>query len=69
MRASKFYLYPIKESPNEAYMTSHKLMIRACMIRQTATGIYTWLPYGLIVLKKIEKIIRKLHYLFEVRNY
>ena len=68
MRASKLYLYPLKESPNDAYMTSHKLMIRACMIRQTAAGIYTWLPYGLIVLKKIEKIIRKLHYLFEVQE-
>ena len=41
MRVSNFYLYPLKENPSDAHLTSHKLMIRASMIRQSATGIYT----------------------------
>ncbi len=62
MRTSNFYFFPLKETPNDAFLISHKLMLRSNMIRQSATGIYTWLPLGLIVLKNIEKIIRELHY-------
>ncbi len=68
MRTSKFYLYTIKEDPNDAHLISHKLMIRASMIRQSATGIYTWLPFGLLVLKKIENIIRAYHNNFSVQE-
>ena len=62
MRTSNFYLFPLKETPNDAFLISHKLMLRSNMVRQSATGIYTWLPFGLIVLKNIEKIIRELHH-------
>ncbi|MBF97066.1 MAG: Proline--tRNA ligase [Alphaproteobacteria bacterium MarineAlpha9_Bin4] len=68
MRTSKFYLFPVKEDPNDASLVSHKLMLRSCMIRQSAAGIYTWLPLGLIVLKKIEAIIRKLHYEYDIQE-
>ena len=68
MRASNFYLYPLKENPSDAHLTSHKLMIRASMIRQSAAGIYTWLPTGLLVLKKIEKVIRRVHQLFNIQE-
>ena len=68
MRTSKFYLFPIKEDPNDAFLVSHKLMLRSCMIRQSATGIYTWLPFGLLVLKKIESIIWSLHSQFNVQE-
>ncbi len=68
MRASNFYLYPLKENPSDAHLTSHKLMIRASMIRQSAAGIYTWLPTGLLVLKKIEKVIRRVHQLFDIHE-
>ena len=50
MRTSEFYLFPLKENPNDAYLESHKLMLRSNMIRQSAAGIYTWLPLGLKVL-------------------
>ena len=49
----------IKENPNEAKTVSHTLMLRAGMIRQTSAGIYSWLPLGLRVLRKIEQIIRE----------
>ena len=62
MRTSNFYLFPLKETPNDAFLISHKLMLRSNMVRQSATGIYTWLPFGLIVLKNIENIIRELHH-------
>ena len=55
MRTSNFYLFPLKEDPNDAFLASHKLMLRSNMIRQSAAGIYTWLPLGLIVLKKLKK--------------
>ena len=61
MRLSNFYLYTSKENPNDASIVSHKLMIRAGMIRQSSAGIYNWLPLGLMSLNKIEAIIRKLH--------
>lgn len=59
MRLSKFFLPLIKETPSEAKVASHRLMLRAGMIRQTASGIYSWLPLGLRVLNNIENIIRK----------
>ena len=59
MRTSEFLLATLRETPSEAEIISHKLMLRAGMIRQTASGIYTWLPLGLRVLKKVENIIRE----------
>lgn len=57
MRLSQYFLPTLKETPAEAQITSHRLMLRAGMINQTAAGIYTWLPLGLRVLEKIEKIV------------
>ena len=59
MRLSKFYLPVLKETPSEAQIASHRLMLRAGMIRQQAAGIYAWLPLGLRVLRKIEAIVRE----------
>jgi len=58
MRLSKYFLPTIKENPKEAEIVSHRLMLRAGMIRQASAGIYTWLPLGFKVLKKIEDIVR-----------
>ncbi len=68
MRTSQFYLFPLKEDPNDAHLVSHKLMLRSNMIRQSASGIYTWMPLGLMVLKKIENIIREFHSDFLVQE-
>jgi prolyl-tRNA synthetase len=57
MRLSSYFLPTLKETPAEAQIASHRLMLRAAMINQTTAGIYTWLPLGLRVLEKIEKII------------
>jgi len=59
MRLSRFFLPILKETPKEAEIVSHRLMLRAGMIRQEAAGIYAWLPLGLLVLKKIEQIVRE----------
>lgn len=59
MRLSAFFLPTLKETPTEAQIVSHRLMLRAGMIRQTSAGIYAWLPLGLRVLKKIEQIVRE----------
>jgi prolyl-tRNA synthetase len=59
MRLSRFYLPTLKETPKEAEIVSHRLMLRAGMVRQSAAGIYTWLPLGLRVLKRIETIVRE----------
>jgi len=59
MRLSQFFLPTLKENPIDATIVSHQLMIRAGMIRQTASGIYTWLPLGLRVLRKVEAIIKR----------
>ena len=59
MRMSKLYLPTLKEEPAEADVTSHKLMLRAGMMRKHSAGIYSYLPLGYKVIKKIEKIIRK----------
>lgn len=59
MRVSRYFLPVLKESPSDAQIVSHKLMLRAGLIRQTAAGIYAWLPVGFRVLKKIEQIVRE----------
>ncbi len=59
MRSSQLYFPTLKEIPSDAEITSHKLMLRAGMIRKLASGLYTWLPLGLRVLKKVEKVIRE----------
>jgi len=59
MRLSQFMLPTLKEDPAEAQIVSHRLMLRAGLIRQTAAGIYAWLPLGIRVLKNIEKIVRE----------
>lgn len=58
MLFSKIFIPTLKEAPQEAEVTSHNLMLRAGMIRKVASGIYTWLPLGLKVLKNIENIVR-----------
>ena len=59
MKLSKFFLPILKDIPSDAKIKSHQLMLRAGMIRQSASGIYSWLPLGFKVLKKIEIIIRE----------
>ncbi len=58
MRLSQYFLPLLKETPADATIASHKYMLRAGMIKQNSAGIYTWLPLGLRVLKKIEAIVR-----------
>jgi prolyl-tRNA synthetase len=58
MRTSQFPLQTVKETPSEAEVASHQLMLRAGMIRKLASGLYTWLPLGLRVLRKVEAIVR-----------
>ena len=59
MRLSQFFLPTLKETPAEAQIVSHRTMLRAGMIKQSAAGIYTWLPLGLRVLRKVEQIVRE----------
>ncbi|MCY7398413.1 MAG: proline--tRNA ligase [Sphingomonas bacterium] len=59
MRLSRSFLPVMKDSPSDAQIVSHKLMLRAGLVRQTAAGIYAWLPIGHRVLKKIEQIVRE----------
>ncbi len=59
MRTSKYLLSTLKETPNDAEVISHQLMLRAGMIRRLASGLYTWLPTGLRVLRKVENIVRQ----------
>ena len=59
MRLSRYFLPILKETPKEAEIASHRLMLRAGMIRQEAAGIYAWLPLGLRVLSKISAIVRE----------
>ena len=59
MRAKEFSINTLKETPSEAEIVSHRLMIRAGLIKKTASGIYSWMPLGLRVLRKIEAIIRE----------
>jgi prolyl-tRNA synthetase len=59
MRLTRFFLPTLKETPTEAQIVSHRLMLRAGLVRQEAAGIYAWLPLGFRVLKKIEQIVRE----------
>ena len=59
MRLSQYFLPLIKENPSEAAIASHRLMLRAGMVRQLTSGIYNWLPLGLTVLRRVEQIIRE----------
>ena len=59
MRLSRYFLPILKETPKEAEIVSHRLMLRAGMVRQEAAGIYAWLPLGHRVLKKVEQIVRE----------
>src|SRR5467141_482639 len=59
MRLSEYFLPLMRENPSEAQIVSHRLMLRAGMIRQSSAGIYSWLPLGLRVLKKVERIVRE----------
>ncbi|WP_305818049.1 proline--tRNA ligase [Photobacterium leiognathi] len=59
MRTSNYLLSTLKETPNDAEVISHQLMLRAGMIRKLASGLYTWLPTGLRVLRKVENIVRQ----------
>lgn len=58
MRTSQFPLNTVKETPADAEITSHQLMIRAGLIRKLAAGLYNWLPLGLKVLRKVEQVVR-----------
>lgn len=58
MRTSQFYLNTLKEAPSEAELTSHKLMVRAGLIKKLGSGLYTWMPLGLRALRKVETIVR-----------
>ncbi len=59
MRLSSYFLPTLKENPSEAQIVSHRLMLRAGMVRQASAGIYSWLPLGFRVLKRIEQIVRE----------
>lgn len=59
MKASQFFISTLKEAPAEASLASHKLMLRAGLIKANASGLYTWMPMGLRVLRKVEAIVRE----------
>ena len=59
MRTSQFFLSTLKEAPSDAEIVSHKLMLRAGLVKRLAGGIYTWMPVGLRVLRKVENVIRQ----------
>ncbi len=59
MRLSQFFMPTLKETPSEAQIVSHRLMLRAGLVREQAAGIYSWLPLGLRVLRKVERIVRE----------
>ena len=59
MRLSRYFLPTLKETPSEAQIVSHRLMLRAGLVRQHAAGIYNWLPLGLAVLRRIEQVVRE----------
>ncbi|HBT67302.1 MAG TPA: proline--tRNA ligase, partial [Agrobacterium sp.] len=59
MRLSRYFMPILKENPKEAEIVSHRLMLRAGMIRQQSAGIYSWLPLGKRVLDKVNRIIRQ----------
>lgn len=59
MRVSQFFLSTTKEAPSEAELVSHKLMLRAGLIRRLGSGLYTWMPLGLRVLRRVEAVVRE----------
>jgi prolyl-tRNA synthetase len=59
VRLSRAFLPTLKETPAEAQIASHRLMLRAGLVRQTSAGIYAWLPAGLRVLRRVEQIVRE----------
>jgi len=59
MRLSQFHLATVKEVPADAEIASHRLMLRTGMIRKLASGLYTWSPLGLRVLRKVEAVVRE----------
>ena len=59
MRASQFLLSTLKETPADAEIISHQLMLRAGLIRRVAAGIYNWMPLGLRVIRRVEKVVRE----------
>ena len=59
MRVSQFFISTLKEAPSEAELISHRLMLRAGYIRKLSSGLYTWMPLGLRVLRKVEAIVRE----------
>src|SRR6202158_5779374 len=59
MRLSADFMPTLKENPSEAQIVSHRLMLRAGLVRQASAGIYSWLPLGFKVLKRIEQIVRE----------
>ncbi|MCI3953719.1 MAG: proS, partial [Burkholderiales bacterium] len=58
MRVSRFFISTLKEAPSDAEVVSHKLMLRAGLIKRLTSGVYTWMPLGLRVLRKVEAVIR-----------
>ena len=59
MRASQFFISTTKEAPSEAELISHKLMLRAGLIKRLGSGLYTWMPLGLRVLRRVEAVVRE----------
>ena len=59
MRSSRYFISTLKEAPSEAELVSHRLMLRAGLIRRAASGIYTWMPLGLRIVRKVEAIVRE----------
>ena len=59
MRTSRYLISTLKEAPSEAELVSHSLMLRAGLIRRLASGIYTWMPLGLRIVRKVEAIVRE----------
>ncbi len=59
MRLSRYFLPVLRETPSEAQIVSHRLMLRAGLVRQSSAGIYSWLPLGLRVLRNIERVVRE----------
>jgi len=59
MKTSKFFVATLKEVPSDAEVVSHRLMLRAGIIRRLSAGIYTWLPLGMRVVRKVENIVRE----------
>jgi len=59
MRVTQFLISTLKEAPSEAEVVSHKLMLRAGLIKRLTSGVYTWMPLGLRILRKVETIIRE----------